>query len=180
MLGDFKMNFFPKVNRWFLPANLLEQSLAEMAIDGRQGNEGTCFWLGRRGGGKADVTHLVFLRGDGVRKSPLNVRVTEHLMREMHERAETLGLMLVGQIHSHGGCCGVDMSESDHAYGVSVPFFLSIICPDYAQNPRTTLLDCGVHVCLPRRGYVRLLQKEVQRKMILVPGKAAAASTVGE
>src|SRR2546422_785689 len=75
-----KMNFFPKINRWRLPATVLAQSMAEMAIDGREGNEGTCFWLGRREDGEANVSHLVFLRGNGVRKSPLNVRVSAELM----------------------------------------------------------------------------------------------------
>jgi hypothetical protein len=174
------MNFFPKVNRWRLPASVLEQSIAEMAIDGRDGNEGTCFWLGKRAKGEAAVSHLVFLRGEGVHKSPLNVQVSAELMREVHERAEALDLMLVGQIHSHSGLCGVDMSASDHAYGVSVPYFLSIICPDYAQGPATTLLDCGLHVYLPERGYVRLLPREVKRKMILVPGLALDTSIIGE
>jgi hypothetical protein len=154
--------------------------MAEMAIDGRDGNEGTCFWLGKRAKGEAEVSHLIFLRGDGIHKSPLNVRVSAELMREVHERAEALGLTLVGQIHSHSSLCGVDMSASDHAYGVSVPFFLSIICPDYAQDSGTTLLDCGVHVCLPGRGYVRLHRKEVKRKMILVSGLLASASVIGE
>lgn len=154
--------------------------MADMAIDGRVGNEGTCFWLGNRRRGDADISHIVFLRGEGVHKSPLNLRVRPELMREVHERAEALGLILVGQIHSHSGLCDVDMSPSDHAYGVSVPYFLSVICPDFAQDPATTLLNCGVHVCLPRRGYVRLAAKQIKQKMILVPGSSAGASVVGE
>jgi hypothetical protein len=101
-------------------------------------------------------------------------------MREVHERADSLGLILVGQIHSHSSRCGVDMSGSDHAYGVSVPFFLSIIYPDYAQNPLTTIFDCGVHVCLPWRGYVRLSRREIRRKIIMVPDVTAGTSVVGE
>jgi hypothetical protein len=174
------MNFFPKINRWQLPEAALGRSVAEMAIDGRSRREGTCFWLGRRAGGAADISHLVFLRGSGIRKGSLNIQISAELMREVHERAEALRLILLGQIHSHSIRCGVDMSASDHAYGVSVPFFLSIICPDFAQDPMTKLSDCGVHVFLPWRGYVRLSRKEVERKMILVPGAAAATSVVGE
>lgn len=159
---------------------MLAQSIAEMAIDGREGNEGTCFWFGNRTDGDAEISHLILLRGRGISKSPLNVSVSAELMREVHERTEALGLTLVAQIHSHSSFCGVDMSASDHAYGVSVPYFLSIICPDYAQNPETTFRDCGVHLCLPTRGYVRLTQKEVKRKMILVPGLVAATSLIGE
>lgn len=173
-------DFFPKVNRWRLPGSLLQQSMADMAIDGRKGNEGTCFWLGKRAGGEAEVSQVVLLRGEGVRKSPMNVRVSPELMREVHELAEKLGLILVGQIHSHSGVCGVDMSPTDHAYGVSVPYFLSIICPDFAQNPATNLSDCGVHVCLPERGYVRLSTREMRRKVILEPGRAAGVSVIGK
>jgi hypothetical protein len=174
------MNYFPRVSRWLLPVSVLEQSVAEMSIDGRDGNEGTCFWLGRRIDGDADVSHAVFLRGRGVRKSPLKVWVSPELMREVHEQADSLGLILVGQIHSHSSQCGVDMSASDHAYGVSVPFFLNVICPHYGQDPLTTIFDCGVHICRPRRRYVRLSRREVQRKIIMVPGGAAGTSVVGE
>lgn len=154
--------------------------MTEMAMDGRNGNEGTCFWLGKRVNGEAEIGHVVFLRGSGIQKSPLNVRVSAELMRELHERAEALGLTLVGQIHSHSSLCGIDMSQSDHAYGISVPYFLSVICPSFAQDPATSLFDCGVHVCLPARGYVRLLQKEVKRKIILMPDLVAGTTLVGE
>lgn len=174
------MNFFPKINRWTIPTNALEQSIADMAADGRNGNEGTCFWLGQRGRAEAEISDVFFLRGGGVRKSPRNVRVSAELMREVHERAQELGLILLGQIHSHSALCGVDMSASDHAFGISVPFFLSIICPNYAQNPMTTIRECGVHVFLPGKGYVRLSEEQVERKMLFVPGQMARTSIIGE
>jgi len=152
---------------------------AEMAIDGQREHEGTCFWLGQRANGEAQVSHWVILRGSGVRKGPLNIQISAELMREMHERAEALGLTLLGQIHSHSSRCGVDMSASDHAYGVSVPFFMSVICPDFAQDSNTTIFDCGVHVFLPRMGYVRLSRKQVQQKLKLVPGMAGGTIVVG-
>ncbi len=173
------MNYFPKINRWRLPEGSLKQSIAEMAIDGQKGDEGTCFWLGRRANGEAQVSHLVILRGGGVRKGPLNIQISAELMREMHAQAEALGLTLLGQIHSHSSRCGVDMSASDHAYGVSVPFFMSVICPDFAQNPSTTILDCGVHIFLPRVGYVRLSRKQVQQKLNLVPGMVTSTLVIG-
>jgi hypothetical protein len=174
------MNFFPKINKWWLPATVWRQSVAEMAIDGRNGDEGTCFWLGRRANREAQVSHLIFLRGKGIRKAPLNIHIDAELMRDVHERAEMLGLILLGQVHSHSSSCGVDMSASDHAYGVSVPFFLSVICPHFAQDPATTLPDCGVHVFLPGTGYVRLSPKQVEQKLALMPDLTVGASVIGE
>jgi hypothetical protein len=174
------MNYFPKINRWRLPQDALTLSVEEMATDGRAGNEGTCFWFGKRIKGEADVSHLIFLRGSGVRKSPANVRVSAELMREVHERADSLGLTLLGQIHSHSKWCGVDMSSSDHAYGISVPYFLCVICPDFAQRSETTISECGVHVFVPKKGYVRLSDSQIERKMIITPKRQSQVSIVGE
>jgi hypothetical protein len=174
------MSFFPKVNKWRLPGDLLRQSIDEMALDGRCGNEGTCLWLGNRARGEATVTHVVFLRGPGVQKSPVNVRLSAELMRLVHDRADAQHLTLLAQIHSHSRWSGVNMSPTDHAYGISVPFFLSVICPDYAQNPATRIGDCGVHVFLPGEGYMRLTERQLSRKLVEAPGCRAEVLIAGE
>ncbi len=174
------MNYFPKIDRWHIPEAALAKSVEEMAIDGRDGNEGTCFWLGRRADREAEVSQLVLLRGNGISKKPFNIRISPDLMRQVHEQAERQGLVLLGQIHSHSGRCGVDMSESDHAYGITAPYLLSIICPNFAQDPMTKIVECGVHVCLPARNYVRLSRKQVEQKLMLVPGKGVDTVAVGE
>lgn len=173
------MNYFPKINRWLIPEQILAQSINEMAIDGRMECEGTCFWLGQRVNSEATVSHLAILRGAGVRKSAFNVSIAAELMRELHDQAIARGLTLLAQVHSHSSECGVDMSATDHAYGVSVPFFLSIICPDYAQNNATKLLDCGIHICLPGKGYVRVRPEEVMDKIVQLPGLSATTLVAG-
>lgn len=164
------MNFFPPVDRWLLPASILSHSIKEMGADGQRGFEGTCFWLGQRIDMEARVSHLALLRGKGVLKSPYNVTVTAELMRDLHSQALSLDLILLAQIHSHAAECGVDMSVTDHTYGISVPFFLSVICPNLAQDPATSILDCGVHICLPNVGYVRLARHEIEQRIHLLPG----------
>ena len=151
------MSFFPVVRRWLVPPTLLQVSLSEMALDGAEGNEGICLWLGvRREDETATVTHAVKLRGDGVTKSPANIRVTPELMREVHAYAKGIGKQLVGQIHSHGKEYGVDLSFVDVRCGVSVPYYLSVVAPSYGLDDATTWNDCGVHIYHPDEGFIRV------------------------
>lgn len=174
------MSYFPKIKRWIIPQAALDQSREEMALDGRAGNEGTSLWLGTKKGGEARLTHLVFLRGPGVDKSPYNIRITPELMREVHEKAMAVSGILIGQIHSHHRHCGVDLSPTDHACGIRVPYFLSIVYPDYAQTESTKITDCGVHVFLPDKGFVRLSSKEVAKQIIVEPQLPVEVLVVGE
>jgi hypothetical protein len=163
------MNYFPTIRRWFIPEAAFHLSRQEMAQDGRLGNEGISLWLGTKAHGEARLTHLVFLRGDGVRRSPRNIQIAPELMHQVHDRAVAAGVILIGQIHSHGKDSGVNLSFTDKAYGVHVPHYLSVVCPEYAQNPFTTMAVCGVHVFLPERGYVRLSSAEARRRVLVIP-----------
>lgn len=152
------MNLFPEVCKWLVPAQLLDESLSEMRLDGQNGDEGICLWLGVRHEDEctATISHLVKLRGSGVKKSPANIQIEPHLMREVHDVAQKLELILVGQIHSHGREYGTDLSYVDVTYGVSVPYYLSVVAPDYALNPETQWRDCGIHIYFPVEGYGRV------------------------
>jgi len=174
------MNYFPKTNKWLIPKAALDSSRDEMALDGRYENEGTSLWLGKKENGEARLTHIVFLRGAGIYKSPLNIQVAPELMREVHEKAQAVGAILIGQIHSHSRLCGVDLSQSDHAYGIRVPYFLSIVYPDYAQTESTGIADCGVHVFLPDKGFVRLSRKQVARQIVVDSTLPVEILIVGE
>jgi len=174
------MNYFPKTNKWIVPEEALNRSREEMAQDGRWGNEGISLWLGMKRHGEARLTHIIFLRGDGVRKSPLNIQIDPELMRQVHEKAEAAGAILIGQIHSHGRHCGVNLSPTDHAYGIRVPYFLSVVCPDYAQTESTTIMDCGVHIFLPGRGYVRLSAKEITKRIVVLKDQSVESHIVGD
>jgi hypothetical protein len=162
------MNYFPKINKWLIPKAALDRSREEMAQDGRMGNEGISLWLGTKERGEARLTHVVFLRGNGVRKSPFNIHIEPELMREVHEHAEAAGVILIGQIHSHSRYCSIDLSPTDHAHGIRVPYFLSIVCPDFAQTESTTIMDCGVHIFLPDQGYVRLAAENISKQIIVL------------
>ncbi len=173
------MNFFPKVERWFVPEGLLSGSLAEMSQDGARGNEGICLWLGTREIEIARIQTLIKLRGPMVRKSPANIQIQPELMREVHHAAQELGLVLVAQIHSHGEYYGVDLSPVDLRYGISVPYFLSVVAPDYGMNPSTQWPDCGVHICLPGTGYVRLDNAEISKRIAIDRSGELSELTIG-
>ena len=150
------MSLYPKISKWLVPSALLSESLSEMSIDGAEGNEGVCLWLGLRDeeSETAIVSHAVRLRGPGIKKMPAQIQIRPELMREIHEVARGLARILVGQIHSHGTAYGVRLSYVDITYGISVPFYLSVVAPHYALESETKWDDCGCHVYLPKKGYV--------------------------
>ena len=174
------MSFFTPISTWRLPETALAQSLREMAQDGILGNEGVALWLGHRGNGQAEVTHLVALRGTGVIKGPNQLVIRPQLVNEVTDLAIELGLVLVGQIHSHGDLYGTDLSYADRNLGIKVPYFLSLVAPDYALRPQTRLEECGVHLFEPGSGFRRLSPSEVAGRLVLVPGAPLPVSTVGE
>ena len=173
------MNYFPEILKWNLPANALDYSREEMARDGILGNEGISLWLGTRDNGEAFVTHLVFLRGAGVRKSPYNIQVSPELMNEVHDRAIERDVVLVGQIHSHDRDFGVGLSMTDHRFGIRVPYFLSVVYPDFAQRV-ADISECGIHVFLPDEGFMRLTAQEITHTINVDPTLRAETLIVGE
>ncbi|MGH7271031.1 MAG: hypothetical protein ACREJ3_11425 [Polyangiaceae bacterium] len=148
--------FFPTIESWQLPRAALVASLDEMARDGRDGNEGIAFWLGRRTGGVASISHVVCLRGNDVVREPAHLHVGAGTLNDVADLAIEHGVSIVGQIHSHGPYFGVDLSVTDRRYGIAVPHFLSVVAPDYALRPGTRIEDCGVHVFEAGAGYRRL------------------------
>jgi hypothetical protein len=175
------MNYFPKIDKWRIPRDVLEKSLEEMALDGVRGNEGICLWLGdRNNGGNATITHMALLRGPGIVKSPANIQIAPELMRQVHEAARENDLTLIGQIHSHGREYGVSLSYTDRKYGISVPYYLSLVAPDYGMNKATKIADCGVHVFLPKKGYVRVDVKQVKKSVLVEAGRSVTTLTIGD
>lgn len=172
--------YFPMVTRWRLSESVLQASMAEMARDGADGNEGVAMWLGRRSEGCAYVTHVVALRGHGVIKRPAQLVIQESVFAAITEVAIDLGVSLIGQIHSHGPGYGVDLSPTDRMYGVAVPYYLSLVAPDYAMRPLTPLTACGVHVLQPGEGFQRLTVSEVQARFHFTQENLSPMIVIGE
>lgn len=173
------MSYFPEVKRWRIPEDAMNVSFVEMARDGNEGREGIALWLGKRNDGIAEVSHVVLLRGEGVVKEPDLLTVSTDLMNDVADKAIELRLTLIGQIHSHGEGYSTDLSITDRKYGVVAPFFLSVVAPDYALRPETSISECGVHVFDAQQGYRRLSGSEVSDRVALVAG-AARTILVGE
>lgn len=173
------MNYFEPIKKWRLPEHALTESMREMARDGKKGNEGIVLWLGRRTKKEATISHLVLLRGSGVIKRPNFLRIESWLLNEVTDITIDIGVSIIGQIHSHGSLCGVDLSPTDCTYGLAVPYYLSIVAPDYAMRKNTQISECGVHVFKKNIGYYRLSAKEVLRAIIITPDKKLPQITVG-
>jgi len=172
--------YFPPVTEWAISQDALRRSMEEMAVDGRAGDEGVALWMGRRRDGEASISHVVGLRGPGVHKGPAFLEIDPWLFNEVADLAIAHEVSLVGQIHSHGVGWSTDLSRIDRTGGLLVPYYLSVVAPDYALRPETRIHDCGVHVFEPGLGYRRLSSEEVARRVKVVPSGAASFLTVGQ
>ncbi len=172
--------FFSPIRTWCLPQGALPESLQEMARDGIGGNEGIALWLGHRVQGQAEITHVVGLRGPGVIKRPDFLRIEPWLLNDVTDLAIDLGVVLVGQVHTHGPGYGTDLSVTDRTYGIAVPFYISVVAPDYGLREGISITDCGVHVFEPGLGYRRLTIAEVERQVQIVLGVRPPLLLVGE
>ena len=153
--------------------------MAEMASDGRRGNEGVALWLGSRAKGEATVTHVVRLVGPGVRKGPALIEIDATLFNEVADVAIREGASLVGQVHSHGVGWSTDLSETDLTGGVRAPFYLSVVAPDYALRAETEIRDCGVHFFEPGSGYRRFSRREITARISVPTDLGAMLSVIG-
>ena len=170
--------YFSETERWCLPDRAVPEALAEMALDGCDGNEGIVLFFGKDRGSTADVSHLVRLRGSGISKSPVQIRLSAELMNDVADAALELGVRLVGQVHSHGRYYGVQLSPTDRMYGIQAPFYLSLVAPDYAMSA-APIEQWGAHVFMEGQGYVQLNRAEAVRRIQLVPAKDVLWITVG-
>lgn len=170
--------FFPFVDKWHLSRSVLRESFADMRLDGISGNEGSCLWLGKRLNGSALITSIVVLRGRGIRKEPAFLHVTDDLMFEVADVAAAHDEIILAQIHSHGPGYGVDLSHTDHRYGIRVPYFVSIVAPDYAYRD-VSLGNCGVHIFEPDKGYRRLELDETKDRFVIDDTLESTLLTVG-
>jgi hypothetical protein len=166
------------VDRWRVPRNLLSASIADMAEDGLRGCEGIVLWLGAIADRVASITHMVGPRGPLIEKHPQYLRIHPDLFNELAIYAERLDAVLIGQIHSHPATF-VNLSRTDLKYGVTTPYYLSVVAPHYAQDPDSGWNDCGVHVYGPQRGFQRLANSEVKKRFEVLSGFDAPLTHVG-
>lgn len=171
---------FPPVRSWIISKDAFAASMAEMAQDGRRGQEGIVLWLGRRLQGQARVTHLVELRGHGIIKAADYLSIDAWLINEITDFVVENEIALIGQIHSHGPNYGTDLSDSDRRLGIAVPYYLSIVAPDYGLRAQTAVTDCGVHVFEPHFGFRRLPTNEVEGRIHIAVGPSPAILILGE
>jgi len=160
------MSPYEHVDNWILPASALTDSIAEMAGDGRKGNEGIVLWAGTSEGGIARVTQLIGLHGPLIEKRPLQMIIAPDLFAKVSIFCGRRKIILIGQIHSHPKTL-TDLSDVDKQYGIATPHFLSVVAPHYAQRPDTNWGACGVHVFDEGVGFRRMPLTEATTRIIL-------------
>jgi hypothetical protein len=63
-------------------------------------------------------------------------------------------------------------------YGIQVPFFLSLVAPDFALT-RVPVHDWGVHIYTAKAGYIRLGRAAARECLQITPGAHPPMLTVG-
>ena len=173
------MEHFDDTAIWRIPPSAIDDCLVEMSLDGVNGNEGIVLWLGRDMGNIAEITHLIRLRGPQVEKRPAFINIHPSLFNDIADIAIEENVRLVGQVHTHGPGCRLDLSYTDRAYGIKVPSYLSLVAPDYGQT-QEPIHRWGVHVFMAGAGYQRLSESEAQRRLEVVRGPRLPMVTVGD
>ncbi len=169
--------YFSQVEMWHIRAAAIVDSLTDMAIDGRNGNEGIVLWLGRDIDEIAEVTHLVRLRGPKVEKLPDLINIHPDLLNDVADIAIANKVRMVGQVHSHGPGYSLDLSPTDREYGIQAPSYLSVVAPDYGSTT-APFQTWGIHVFIDS-AYRRLPAHEVQRRIQINAGPRLPFLTVG-
>jgi hypothetical protein len=169
--------YFAETDIWRVPVAAIADSLAEMAIDGRSGNEGIVLWLGRDHEEVAEVTHLVRLRGPLVQKYPDQINIDQALFNDVADLTIEQQVRLIGQVHSHGFGYSLDLSPTDREYGIQTPGYLSLVAPDYGTQ-RAPIHSWGIHV-FADSCYRRLSKDEAVRRIQVTEGPQIPFLTVG-
>jgi hypothetical protein len=169
--------FFPPVAKWQIPRRGLDASHTEMACDGLAGNEGTALWLGNRSAGVAAIKSVVLLRGPGIIRRPGFISISSDLINEVTDVAIEIGQVIVAQIHSHE-FEWTELSPVDKAGGFRVPGFLSIVAPNFAQDPALDLRRCGIY--LFDSTWRQLSETETTNSIVVDPTGDVVIVTVGE
>lgn len=171
---------------WLLPQAALDRSFEELAADGGRGREGIVLWAGTSNNASppaVSVTHVILLRGEGVRRGCGYISIAPALLNEVTDALAAVGdgVYLVGQIHGHPPFASTDLSEVDIAYGIRTPLFLSVVAPSYGMENRARLGECGVHVFEPQTGWRRLERDEARTRIAVLDSSDAdiACLTIG-
>lgn len=166
-------DYFRVPERWVIGQHVWSQSLADMALDGAQHREGVALWLGQADDDIAIARQCVLLRGPGVTKRHNQLSISAGLMNDVTLAAMELDMILIGQVHSHGPFAGTDLSYPDRYLGITEPGYLSLVAPNFAQDPETLLAQCGVHVHEGRSGWRRMPNSEIDLRFSM-PSNADA------
>lgn len=171
--------YFTQTRLWRIPQAAIEDSLDEMALDGAKGTEGIVLWLGKDNDDIAEITHLIRLRGPLVVKRKEYINIHSALLNDVADIAIEHGLRLLGQVHSHPPGYSVDLSPTDRMYGIQVPFYLSLVAPDFART-RVPVHNWGVHIYTAEAGYVRVDQEKARCCLQITDGLRLPMFTVGD
>ena len=144
-------------------------SLKEILQQNAATGLGIVLWLGKDRGDIADITHLIRLRGPLVVKRKEYINIHSALLNDVADIAIEHGLRLVGQVHSHPPGYAVDLSPTDRMYGIQVPYFLSLVAPDFAHM-RVPVHNWGVHIYTSEAGYVHVGQEDTRRCLQVTNG----------
>lgn len=156
---------FERIDRFMLPARLLDATVEHLRAEGQFRVESIVFWAGKVNGHYATMTHLVVPRGRGVFKHPFQVRVSEEIIAAVCELLDPPELVLLGQVHTH--MHGAFHSPTDDRYSLDTPGYVSVVIPEFAQKGVADWGKWAFHECNAPGSFRRVPVDEVSNRFMV-------------
>ena len=127
--------------KYFVNESVLQATHSHLQGEGRNFREGLVYWLGWYSEESCIVNSVLVPRGSN---SYGRVSVSTEEMARINTALHRADLLLVAQIHTHPGDHGHSAGDDGNAVS-SLPGFLSIVVPNFAQTERLILTESYVH-----------------------------------
>lgn len=155
----------PWPERYYINSAVIEKTYAHLKREGMKPTEGLVYWAGWYLNNVCLVTSLLvpsgFSRYGGVCVPTQEMVRIARLMRGFD-------LFIVAQVHTHPGDHGHSGGDDVNAVS-SVPGFLSIVVPNFAQAATLRLEDCYLHRYLGKGRWRELPSAESKRLIQVDP-----------
>ena len=148
---------------YFVNESVLQATHSHLKGEGRKLLEGLVYWLGWYSEESCIVNSVLVPRGNSRHRG---VTVSTEEMVRINTVLRQADLLLVAQIHTHPGDHGHSAGDDGNAVS-SLPGFLSIVVPNFAQTERLVLLRSYVHR-YQGAGRWRCLQPDEVNKLIRI------------
>ncbi|MCR4403006.1 MAG: hypothetical protein NUW12_09560 [Firmicutes bacterium] len=154
--------YFPLINSYDLPFNLLPETVRVLRDEGAGKTESLVFWAGRVLRDRAELSTIIVPKGSGVQKHPQYVRISDAAMLRVAELLNPPDRVLLAQVHTHRRAAF--HSPTDDSYGFRSPGFISIVIGNYAADAVPAIDTWAAWECTDGVRFRELLPAELSAR----------------